>query len=215
MGAKMKRIQLLIAISLMCLSATSASAGITTLFASSNGGAFGGGVYFDATIAGADITVTGLDTNTKETDLFTGLKIYTRVGTAFGNEGSVSGWSLVATGSGTGAGEDNPTAVTLSNPFVLDASTQYGIAIVMPSNIGHDYTNGDGGNQYYANADLSLTFGTATNVAFTGEVFDPRVWNGTIDYNVNSASPVPVPSALLLGSLGMGCVNWIRRRRTL
>ena len=48
-----------------------------------------------------------------------------------GNETNMALWTQVATGSGTGAGAQTmPTHVTLSNPFVLNAGTLYGIAVV-------------------------------------------------------------------------------------
>ena len=50
--------------------------------------------------------------------------------TSVGNETNMALWTQVATGSGTGAGVDVPTHVTLSNPFVLNAGTLYGIAVV-------------------------------------------------------------------------------------
>jgi hypothetical protein len=81
-------------------------------------------------------------------------------------------------------GEDNPSPVWLDNTFDLDADTLYGMALVMGPTAGHDYTNGDGTNQYYSNADLDLECGSATNVPFSGNIFSPRVWNGTMCYFV-------------------------------
>jgi hypothetical protein len=51
---------------------------------------------------------------------------------------------------------------------------------------GNAYTNGTGtgpgGNQQYQNADLRLDLGVATAGLFSGMLFNPRVWNGTIYY---------------------------------
>jgi hypothetical protein len=92
------------------------------------------------------------------------------------------------------------------------ANTTYGIALVLDGTHGHQYTNGDGGNQNYSNADLSLSFGTATNVPFTGNIFNPRVWNGTIYYD--EAQTVPVANwAVLLGVVLIGTFIVIRYRR--
>src|SRR5207249_3250133 len=104
-------------------------------------------------------------------------------------------WTQVATGSGTGAGTNQPTHVTLSNSFPLTAGTLYGIALVADPAFGHFYTNGNGSNQNYSNADLALFLGSATNVPFTAPVFSPRVWNGTIYYGGPCGTPTPTPTA--------------------
>src|SRR5439155_19234464 len=97
-----------------------------------------------------------------------------------------------------GAGTNNPTHVTLSNPIPLNAGTLYGIALVADPSFGHYYTNGNGSNQNYSNADLALFLGSATNVPFTAPVFSPRVWNGTIYYGggpCGTPTPTATPTA--------------------
>ena len=62
---------------------------------------------------------------------FSNFRIYVLAGmTSVGNETNMALWTQVATGSGTGAGLDLPTHVTLSNSFTLNAGTLYGIAVV-------------------------------------------------------------------------------------
>ncbi len=169
---------------------------ITTLFASNNNGSPGGANYFDVTVAANPITVTALDINTSATTAFSNVRVYVLPGmTSVGNETNMALWTQVATGSGTGAGQDVPTHVTLSNPFVLNAGTLYGIAVVADPAISLFYTNGNGSNQNYSNADLSLVLGSATNVPFTAPVFSPRVWNGTIYYTGGPCGGSPTPTA--------------------
>ena len=170
---------------------------ITTLFAANNGGNDGGAVYFDVTINATDISISSLETNTFETGAMT-MDVYTRTGTHVGNEGSMAGWTLVATGSGTGAGLNNPSMLTLDNPINLSAGSTNGFALVMDASHGHDYTNGTGSNESFSNADLTIDLGAATNVPFTGGVFSPRVWNGSILYEVCSGG----------GGGGGGTVIW-------
>ena len=169
---------------------------ITTLFASNNNGSPGGANYFDVTVAANPITVTALDINTSATAAFSNVRVYVLPGmTSVGNETNMALWTQVATGSGTGAGQDVPTHVTLSNPFILNAGTLYGIAVVADPAISLFYTNGNGSNQNYSNADLSLVLGSATNVPFTAPVFSPRVWNGTIYYTGGPCGGSPTPTA--------------------
>ena len=178
---------------------------ITTLFARNNGGALGGAVYFDVTVGPLPLEIKAYDTNTAELVPF-GWTVYAVVGNSAGNETNPGFWGApVATGSGVGMGINNPSPVTLDNTFILDANTKYAMALVMGPEAGHDYTNGNGPNQNYSNANVALALGQATNVPFTGNVFSPRVWNGTIFYN-----KIPEPATVSL--LVVGGLALLRRR---
>ena len=168
---------------------------LTTLFATDNNGSPGGAVYFDVTVAANTLSVTGFDINTDFTGAFSNMQVWVLPGmTSVGNETNMGLWTQVATGSGTGAGTNVPTHVTLSNPFALNAGTLNGIALIADPSFGHFYTNGTGGNQNYSNADLSIALGSATNVPFTAPVFSPRVWNGTIYYGGVCGTPTATPT---------------------
>lgn len=203
-----------IAMAVVLLAVTGSAASLTTIYGSNNQNAPGGAVYFDATVGLAPITVTGFDTNANSLDPFTMAIYRTTPGvSAFGNETDPSAWVQVATGTGTGAGLDLPSAVTLSNSFVLQANTLYGIALVFTSLTSHLYTNGTGSNQIYSNSDLTLTNGTASNVPF-GPLFGPRVWNGTIYYNVGaSEGEIPEPSTISMMVLAGGLALLAVRRK--
>ena len=158
----------------------------TTLFASNNGGAIGGAVYFDMTLTQAS-SFAGMLTNTSATSgTPIGVSVYTCVGSSAGQETNPGAWTLVAEddGSPISLGDDSETPVTFVAPFSLPAGLT-GIAVVGDNfttglQMDHDYTNGTGANQNFVSADgvVTLDLGTASNVPFTGNVFSPRVWNG-------------------------------------
>ncbi|MBK5212744.1 MAG: HYR domain-containing protein, partial [Flavobacteriaceae bacterium] len=155
---------------------------LTTLFASGNNGSQGGAVYFDITVGPSDLEVTDIDINTADPGSFT-MNIYTLVGTYVGNESNPGAWgAAVATASGTGAGIDTPSNAVLASSIILSANTTYGMALVLDGTHGHYYTNGNGSNQNYSNADMSMALGSASNVPFTAPTFSPRVFNGAIHY---------------------------------
>ncbi len=180
---------------------------ITTTFISNGGGSAGGGAYFDVTVGANPIEIVSFEVNsvnTRGTNI--AFEAWTHPGGHAGFESSPAGWTQVATGSGTTAGRDLPSAVTLNAPFVLPANTTLGMGLTLGPSAGHAYTNGNGANQHYADANVALDLGTA-NFTFlgTGSVFRPRVWNGSITYSV-----VPEPSMLAL--LAMSGLTLIRRR---
>ena len=158
-----------------------------TLFASNNSGAQGGAVYFDVTVGPEDISVTDIDINTADAGAFT-MDVYSVAGSYVGNEGDASAWTLQAVGSGTGAGIDTPSNAVLDTPITLEAGMSYGMAIVLDASHAHAYTNGDGSNENYSNADLTLDLGAASNVPFDGAPFSPRVFNGNINYLIGTAA---------------------------
>src|SRR5690606_1001292 len=162
------------------------SGSLTTLFATNNGGSPNWTVMYDLTVGPNDIEITDLDVNTDASGAFN-LDLYTLVGTYVGNETNAGAWgSPVTSGTGSGAGTDQPSNAVLASSVILSANTTYGIAIVMDVDV--NYTNGTGcpGNQCYDNADLSLSLGTSVAGFFSGSVFANRVWNGTINYTVGS-----------------------------
>ncbi len=164
---------------------------ITSLFGADNGGSAGGAVYFDVTVGPEDISILDIDINTADAGAFT-MEVYTLVGTYVGNEGNSGAWTLSANGSGTAMGLDVPSNAVLDAPIVLTAGTTYGMALVLDASHGHDYTNGDGTNQNYSNADVSLSLGAASNAPFDGAPFSPRVFNGTLNYEIGEPASTTI-----------------------
>lgn len=190
------------------LAATASAQSITTLFERNNSGANGGAVYFDLTVGANPIRITGFDTNTVDEVTF-GWEVFTRLGGGLGQH-LAGDWTSVTTGTGQGMGVDIPSPVALDNSFLLEAGAKYGIALVMGAEARHDYSGTRSsplpGMLQYSNADLTLDLGDASNEPFSGSAFNPRIWNGTIYYDV-----IPAPASLAL--LGLGGLAATRRRR--
>ena len=162
------------------------SGSLQTIFVGTNGGSPGGAVYFDVTVGASDIALTGIDVNTTTAagDPFN-ITVYAFEGTYVGNTGNPAPWgSPVATGSGVTAGTDIPSTATLSSSVTLQAGTTYAMAVVMDATHAHRYTNGNGSNQNFSNADVSMSLGAAGNVPFSGTAFSPRVFNGSLTYDI-------------------------------
>ena len=201
----MKKTIVIAALACTAIASTAAAQSLTTLFAGNNLGNAGGGVYFDITTVGGAIQVLGFDVNTGAlVGTAIAFEVWTHPVTWDGFHNSSAGWTRVGVGTGTAAGMDIPSAITLNAPFTLPGGTTLGMAITLGT-VAHAYTNGAGGlAQTFSNAELSMTLGGATNVFFGAGRFFPRVWNGTIYY-------IPAPSSLAL--LGLGGLVAFRRRR--
>ncbi len=157
---------------------------ISTIYDGGNNGSPGGAVYFDITVGPEDIELTSIDLNTDVAGTGFSVDVYTIEGTHVGNETNQGAWTMRTSGSGTSAGEGSPSTATLDDTFVLSANTTYGMALVLDGTHSHHYTNGNGSNEHFENADLALDLGAATNTPFSGGVFSPRVFNGGLCYNV-------------------------------
>jgi hypothetical protein len=177
---------------------------ITTYYDAHNQGSPGGAVYFDVVVGPADLLITRFDTNTNMPGGGTfSFQAYTRPGTNWQNWHN-NDWVLVATGTGQGHAVNTPSPITLDAPFLLQANTLYGMALVISS--GHEYD--DPGPIQFSNSDVMLDLGAATNVPFQGKVFWVRMWNGTMYYEV-------VPESATIVTLACGLVTFALGRRRL
>lgn len=213
----MRHTLIALAVASGALASAASGASITTVFNSNNNGSTGGGIYFQIVVGANPINITGLSTNTGAIGAGQNipLRVFTAATTHVGNEANAGAWTLVATGTGTGAGLNLPTVMNLSNSIALAANTSYGIALSLSSAAGgatfsHFYS-GTGANPapgalQYTNSDVTLNLGSANNVLFTAPQFSPRVWNGTITYDV-----VPAPGAAAL--MAIAGLAGARRRR--
>ena len=156
------------------------AASLSTTFSAGNNHR---GNMFDV-VANQPIVITRFDVSPMGT---TPYEVYYREGTWVGNATSAAGWTLIQTGtlSYTGA----PVPIVLSTPLSLKSNQTYGIYITSASQgVSLNYTDGTAvGNVYASDAVLSISEGGGMEYAFTngtGAIFQPRVWNGTIYYEV-------------------------------
>lgn len=189
------------------LSAQCGSANLGTLFAANNGGSAGWGVFVDLQVTNPlGVVVCAIDTNCGTTAVNTAytVDVWVTPGSYQSVHGVPSAWRRVATGSGVAAGNNIASLTTMQQPFYLPAGN-YGIAFYH-NGTSVRYTNGTGSNEFYSNADLALTAGLVRSTFFgtptAGSIFTPRVWNGTIYYDV------PSPTSLAgSGFYAAGCAG--------
>lgn len=179
----------LVRFALLALAATASipSQSISTIWTAGNSGTTGWTNQFDLTVlAPAGITILGFDVNCENTRAggvgspFT-LTVWVTIGggTYVGNQTNPGAWTQIAIGSGVSRAQGSPTPVDVDD-FWLGPGT-YGIALEYVGT-AMAYTTGNGTNQSYANADLSLALGASTTGRFGSPVYSPRVWNGAIQY---------------------------------
>jgi hypothetical protein len=168
-------------------------------FASDNGGSIGGVVYLDLDTRGHDLEITELVLNTTATGSV-GVDVYLIPGTHVGNTGSPVGWALAGSGSGVGAGVDQPTRIPLSSA-VCAASGTYGLALVGVG-LDHRYTSATGALQTFADQNIQLTVGAASNSPFSAAVFSPRIANLELCYRVLAPGTTVCATAQ---TVGQGC----------
>ena len=192
------RIQLVLGV-LLAAASLQAQSPLTTLFANNNSGGVGGCVLFDLTV-NVPIALTSIDVNVNTPlGVAASLDVYTCPTTYLGNETNSVAWTLVGSASTAATGALNtPTNMVLTSPVILTPGT-YGIQL-KANGFGHAYTNGNGTNQTYTNAELTLSAGAAQNTQYTAP-FTPRVFNGALYYNVSGGNYAAA------SSFGAGCVR--------
>lgn len=184
-----------------------AQTSLSTIFQAGNSLNAPGSNQFDITVLNPNgIVVTGLDVNCEnsrnggigspfEIEIYVGARGTTYVG----NQTNAGQYVYTSLGTGVSMPQNTPTPVTIE-PFFLPPG-RFAIAIQYTTRpaggTAFAYTNGNGTNQVFANADLQLNLGSSCTGLFTGPIYDPRVWNGTIRYEAGTVAA--------FGVHGRGC----------
>lgn len=184
--------------------AVAAPASADTLTTTFDGGNGFSGNSFDLEVRPASgITVNSLDVHLSEAGESAKVEVWTRPGTAVGNESSPDGWTLRGSATVTSAGESNPTPAPIS--FALPQGS-YGVVIGTPEDTELlEYTDGA---EVFEDAALKLTSGAGLEApffTFASDVIEERIWNGSIHYELTGppqppiTPPVTPPATLPLG----------------
>lgn len=172
-------------IALVGLNGAALADSLTTTF---NGGNDHRGNMFDIE-ANSDIEISGFEISPRAN---TNYAIYYREGTWVGNAGSSDGWTLLQTGAINGVALGNPSDfIALDTPLSIDLGTRYSLYITSTNTaVSLNYTDGsqvgaiaaaDDFLTIYQGGGLEYPF---TNGAGNGGVYQPRIWNGTIYYDL-------------------------------
>ncbi len=168
---------------------------LTTTFASNNGGGAGWMNMFDLKVTNPKgVRITALDLNLSSGAANFHIEIYLTPLTYVGKDANPKAWVKVSQGSGVRKARNTPSHAEVDDFFLAPGS--YGISIYY-KDVSMAYTNGNGSNQTYKNADLTLQAGLSKAGFFSGSTFKPRVWNGTIYY--------AGPTWASYGVYGAGC----------
>jgi len=175
------------------LSAQAAGGSLTTTFAGGNGH---NGNMFDVT-ALVDLTITSFDVNLYGPETQT-VSVFYKVGSYVGSETAPGAWTMLGSVAVTGAGTNVPTYLPVGGLFIPAGAT-YGIYVSADGG-GVNYTDG---SAVYSTAEMQLSAGIGVGGLFGSDgTYAPRIWNGTVYYNVGAgpAPAVPGPDMVAIPS---------------
>ncbi len=162
------------------------------------------GNFFDVTTFGNALLIQSLEVNISA--IPTDVSVYIKSGTYVGFETNAAAWTLVSGPTNVaGLGQGNATFVDI-NDFTLDANTTSAFYVMQGPGSSVYY---DTGASSFSNADLRLDLGKSSVSPFSNPVYDPRTWNGTINYS----AAVPEPGTLALVALGLAAISLRREKR--
>ncbi len=168
------------------------------------------------------VTITGFDNNLEPPS--GNYLIYYKVGTYQGSQANVGDWTLAGTANGVvSAGLGLPTHIPITMNVTIPAGQTYSFYITTDgTSNGVDYTDGTTeGAVYIQDSNIQILEGLGVDYPFGngGNFFSPRVWNGTVYYDLAAATATPVPTLNEWGMIafialaGLASVYYLRRRK--
>jgi hypothetical protein len=164
---------------------------LSTIF---TGGNSQNGNMFDISVTGtSSINITGFAQNFSGTSATrSGFELWTIAGGITGNTANASAWTLISsTGSFTSNTQGTPTNIPFSTSISISLNPGQTIGIYLTNQSGstlNSYTDGTAvGNVAATNSNLTIYEGYGVAYPF-GQLFSPRIWNGTIFYSAGPAA---------------------------
>lgn len=164
------------------------------------------GAFFDLRVGSDPLRVTSWDYfASSAAGTPTTVSIYYKLGSFVGFDEDPAAWTLLDTVPGVSAGTATPLSIDPAD-LMLDADTSYGIYFRTDAG-GLRYRGSTGVPPFiYSTAELEFEGGRVRADPWGGTLFDPRLWSGSIHYDV-----IPAPASLAL--FGFGALVATRRRR--
>ncbi|MCC7065352.1 MAG: hypothetical protein IT456_21270 [Planctomycetes bacterium] len=172
---------------------------LTTVYTGGNGLPGDSAVYFNLTVT-VPVLMQQIDVSALGGAGTSAIEFWTAPLTWVGKDANPGAWTQRGSSLGITANpEGTPTPAPLQVPFSLPVGS-YGVAIVYRGTFGPSYTIGNGANQTYSRAEMTLSAGASGGI-FTGATNNPRVWNGSLHYTPSSPGTVATST-----TVGDGCV---------
>lgn len=179
-----------------------------------SGNAQNGNMYDLTNKTGNPIVINSFDINIAAVTAVVNVYYTTTANTYVGNTNNAAAWTLLGTATVTGAGAGLPTNVPIGG-LILAPNQVKGIYITCTNGQVLNYTNIPPALTTYQDAFLRVDggIGKAWVPDFSGAVFNPRMWNGRINYS--AAVPAPPTLTLVSGkpsgslfNIGTTCQVW-------
>ncbi|MEE2712101.1 MAG: hypothetical protein VX913_04940, partial [Planctomycetota bacterium] len=174
----------LIALCLVTGAATGQQQVLTTTFAGGNGQM--GNCFDIAATGGSDITICGFDCSPLASGTYD-IEVYTHnaAGTYQGSQNVPANWTLAGSATGIPGTVGTPMPTTIQLAVVIPAGQTQGFYVTF-TNGNVAYTNGTTTGAVHS-SDANITFyeGSGHSYPF-GSNFNPRVFNGNINYTVGT-----------------------------
>jgi hypothetical protein len=137
-----------------------------------------------------DVTIQSFDIH-GDTGATFDVEVYAKSGTWVGSEDNPAAWTLIGTAPGVvsnGDGVVTPLNLTLNYTIPSGETHAFYVTPTDFSTGGFNYTNGTAtGNVFASDANIEFLEGAGKGYPFSGTTFQPRVFNGNIQYEAGAA----------------------------